>query len=60
MTDENVALSAGIDLENASVARVYDALLGGKDNFASDREVYRSIVEADPLAKLSLPPSSAS
>ena len=50
MTDENVALSAGIDLENASVARVYDALLGGKDNFASDREVYRSIVEADPLA----------
>jgi hypothetical protein len=50
MTDRTSTLARDIDLENASVARVYDALLGGKDNFASDREVYRSIVAADPLA----------
>ena len=50
MTDETPTLPQEIDLENASVARVYDALLGGKDNFASDREVYRSVVAADPLA----------
>lgn len=50
MSDRTSTLPREIDLENASVARVYDALLGGKDNFASDREVYRSIVAADPLA----------
>jgi len=39
-----------IDTSKASVARVYDALLGGKDNFEVDQAVYRSVVEADPLA----------
>ena len=52
MTDGTSALPPEIDLENASVARVYDALLGGKDNFASDRQVYESVVAADPLAPL--------
>ena len=32
----------GIDASVPSVARVYDALLGGKDNFAVDRAVARS------------------
>jgi hypothetical protein len=30
-----------IDITKPSVARVYDAILGGKDNFAVDREVAR-------------------
>jgi len=37
---------AGVDPTVPSVARVYDALLGGKDNFAVDRDI------ADKLMKL--------
>jgi S-adenosyl methyltransferase len=29
---------AGIDVSKPNIARVYDALLGGKDNFTADRE----------------------
>ncbi|WP_199431471.1 SAM-dependent methyltransferase [Qaidamihabitans albus] len=39
-----------IDTSVASVARVYDALLGGKDNYEVDRVVYRSVLEASPEA----------
>ncbi|WP_028662976.1 SAM-dependent methyltransferase [Saccharomonospora halophila] len=39
-----------IDSTKASVARVYDALLGGKDNYEVDRVVYRSVLESDPQA----------
>lgn len=39
-----------IDTTKASVARVYDALLGGKDNYEVDRAVYRSVLESDPQA----------
>ena len=38
---------AGLDTSVAHPARVYDYWLGGKDNFAADREA----------AKLSFPPS---
>jgi SAM-dependent methyltransferase len=34
----------------ANVARVYDALLGGKDNYASDRAAARQLVAAVPSA----------
>jgi O-methyltransferase involved in polyketide biosynthesis len=37
VTDQNAP--AGIDVSRPSVARVYDYWLGGKDNFASDREM---------------------
>jgi S-adenosyl methyltransferase len=43
-------LDPRIDTTKASIARVYDALLGGKDNYEADRAVYRSIVEASPEA----------
>jgi hypothetical protein len=43
-------LGPGIDITKASVARVYDALLGGKNNYEVDRVVYGSIVEASPDA----------
>lgn len=33
-----------------NVARVYDCLLGGKDNYAADREAAREILEIEPRA----------
>jgi O-methyltransferase involved in polyketide biosynthesis len=46
VTDENPP--AGIDVTRPSVARVYDYWLGGKDNFASDREMGRRMAEVNP------------
>ncbi|MFG1906094.1 SAM-dependent methyltransferase [Kribbella sp. NPDC048928] len=37
-----------IDLSRPSVARVYDLALGGKDNFAVDRQAYEKLVELAP------------
>jgi S-adenosyl methyltransferase len=37
-----------IDISKPSVARVYDAVLGGKDNFAADRAVAAKAQEAFP------------
>jgi SAM-dependent methyltransferase len=37
-----------IDTSKPSVARVYDAVLGGKDNFAADREVFVLAEKAFP------------
>ncbi|MDT0343520.1 SAM-dependent methyltransferase [Streptomyces litchfieldiae] len=38
MADEGVVIP-GVDASKPSIARVYDYLLGGKDNFAVDREL---------------------
>jgi hypothetical protein len=46
------ALPADIDTAKASVARVYDAFLGGKDNYEVDREVFRRVQQAAPEARL--------
>jgi len=46
------ALPADIDTTKASVARVYDAFLGGKDNYEVDREVFRRVQQAAPEARL--------
>jgi O-methyltransferase involved in polyketide biosynthesis len=40
---------ADFDPRAPSIARVYDYLLGGKDNFASDREVAERLMAAAPL-----------
>ncbi|MFI5696793.1 SAM-dependent methyltransferase [Kribbella sp. NPDC051586] len=52
MTDQpmnNGGLVAfGIDTTRPSVARVYDYALGGKDNYESDRELYRQIMKIAP------------
>ncbi|UGQ13092.1 SAM-dependent methyltransferase [Yinghuangia sp. ASG 101] len=42
---------AGIDVSVASVARVYDYLLGGKDNFKVDREAADAMLAIDPSSR---------
>src|SRR5947207_2449173 len=44
------AIPAYIDVTKASVARVYDAFLNGKDNYEIDREVLRRIEQVAPEA----------
>jgi SAM-dependent methyltransferase len=42
--------SAGVDFDRPSIARVFDALMGGKDNYEVDRAVLRQILEIAPEA----------
>ena len=42
----------GVDVTKPSIARVYDYGLGGKDNFAVDREVADALVRVVPEAPL--------
>jgi S-adenosyl methyltransferase len=46
VTNENPP--AGIDVTRPSVARVYNYWLGGKDNFASDRDMGGRMAEVNP------------
>jgi len=41
---------ADLDPSTPSIARVYDFLLGGKDNCAADREVAEKLMAVAPLA----------
>jgi SAM-dependent methyltransferase len=41
-------LAPGIDTTTPNVARIYDYLLGGKDNFAADREAAEQLIAAIP------------
>ena len=45
-----MTLVTGFDPSTPSIARVYDYLLGGKDNFAADREVAEKLMAVAPLA----------
>lgn len=49
MPDEQAP--AGIDITRPNVARVYDYHIGGKDNFAADREVGDQILQLVPEAR---------
>jgi SAM-dependent methyltransferase len=42
------SLPVGVDTTRASIARVYDAALNGKDNFEIDREVLRQVATVAP------------
>jgi hypothetical protein len=48
-SDRNVPV--GVDPTRASIARVYDAFLNGKDNYEIDREVLRGVQKAAPEAQ---------
>jgi len=50
LVSENSAATppGGLDTTVANVARVYDYMLGGKDNFAADRELASQLQEAFP------------
>ncbi|MBO3747139.1 SAM-dependent methyltransferase [Streptosporangiaceae bacterium NEAU-GS5] len=50
MAEERVP-PPGIDVTTPNIARVYDAFLGGKDNFAVDREVMALALRNVPDAK---------
>lgn len=41
----------GVDPNRASIARVYDAFLGGKDNYEIDREVFHRVQKVAPEAQ---------
>ena len=47
MTERN-RTPGGIDANTPNVARIYDYLLGGKDNFAVDREAARPGLRGSP------------
>ena len=40
------------DVSKPNVARIYDAMLGGKDNFAADREFVAEVLRFAPMAPL--------
>ncbi|MGW2637115.1 SAM-dependent methyltransferase [Streptomyces sp. NPDC001348] len=44
-------LPEGIDPDKASVARMYDAMLGGQHNFAIDREALAAFTAIDPQVR---------
>ena len=44
---------ANIDISKPNIARVYDCMLGGKDNFAADREFVAEVLRFAPRAPLS-------
>ncbi|MDQ3404268.1 MAG: SAM-dependent methyltransferase [Actinomycetota bacterium] len=48
--DRERAVPIHIDTTKASIARVYDAFLGGKDNYEIDREVLRRVQTVAPEA----------
>lgn len=50
-TLQNDRRSADLDFSNAHIARVYDYWMGGKDNFAIDREVAQEIINLYPKIK---------
>ncbi|HEX6676731.1 MAG TPA: SAM-dependent methyltransferase [Actinomycetes bacterium] len=43
--------SSGVDASVANPARVYDYLLGGKDNFPADRELAEQVIAIAPTAR---------
>ena len=51
MPEREPRVPAGIDVTAPSVARMYDYLLGGKDNFAADREAAATLVALVPDAQ---------
>jgi SAM-dependent methyltransferase len=50
-TQTDRPVPVGVDPTRASIARVYDAFLNGKDNYEIDRQVLRGVQKAAPEAQ---------
>lgn len=48
MADQTATPASGIDVSRPSVARMYDYYLGGKDNYAVDRDAAQKMMSAVP------------
>ena len=48
---DNERIPPGTDPDKASVARMYDAMLGGQHNFAIDREAVAAVTGIDPQVR---------
>jgi hypothetical protein len=48
MSDREQGVPAGLDPSRPSIARVWDFLLGGKDNYRADREQAARLIEIVP------------
>lgn len=48
---EDAAAPAGIDVSMPTIARMYDYYLGGKDNFAADRDAAERVLAVAPQAR---------
>ena len=48
---EDTLIPVGVDFSKPSIARVYDALIGGKDNFAADRAMAQEMIDNIPHAR---------
>jgi hypothetical protein len=51
---EDLAAAGGFDPTTPNVARTYDYFLGGKDNFAADREAGEQILRQSPEVRSTL------
>ncbi|GAA3722447.1 SAM-dependent methyltransferase [Nonomuraea antimicrobica] len=49
--DRTASPPSGVDPNTPSIARVYDYFLGGKDNFAADRELAEQVLKVAPNAR---------
>lgn len=49
---EGVHASPALDPMVPNVARMYDFMLGGKDNYGSDREAVARLIEISPEVQL--------
>jgi len=48
-----------IDTSRANVARAWNYMVGGKDNFEADREAARQLIEVAPVIRIAAPASRA-
>lgn len=51
MVPDSAGPPSGTDPDKASVARMYDAMLGGEHNFAIDREAVAAVTAIDPQVR---------
>ncbi|MGH3468330.1 MAG: SAM-dependent methyltransferase [Thermocrispum sp.] len=50
-TAESTRVPVGVDPTKASIARVYDAFLNGKDNYEIDRQTFAAVAKVAPEAR---------